>query len=117
MAPEEDAGDGKTVLEGLLEKHPEQAEDNKDAFENCNDLPVLVDVDITGSHIEKAARSFTGGAGPSGADGDQLSTMLLNYESHSTDLREAFALSTRCLANSIVEWKKLRAMSSKREFP
>ena len=26
MSPEEDAGDGKTVLEGLLEKHPEQAD-------------------------------------------------------------------------------------------
>ena len=116
MSPEEDAGDGKTVLEGLLQKHPEQAEANKDAFENCNDLPFLVDVDITGSHIEKAARSFTGGAGPSGVDGDQLSAMLLNYGSHSTDLREAFALSTRRLANSIVEWKELRAMSAKREI-
>jgi len=116
LSPEEDAGDGKTVLEGLLEKHPEQAEANKDAFENCNDLPFLVDVDITGSHIEKAARSFTGGAGPSGVDGDQLSAMLLNYGSHSTDLREAFALSTRRLANSIVEWKELQAMSAKREI-
>jgi len=76
----------------------------------------LVDVDITGSHIEKAARSFTGGAGPSGVDGDQLSAMLLNYGSHSTDLREAFALSTRRLANSVVEWKELRAMSAKREI-
>ena len=42
--------------------------------------------------------------------------MLLNYGSHSTELREAFALSTRRLANSIVEWKELRAMSAKREI-
>ena len=58
MSPEEDAGDGKTVLEGLLEKHPEQAEANKDAFENCNDLPFLVDVDITGVHISKSSKKF-----------------------------------------------------------
>ena len=68
----------------MLDKHPEQAEANRDAFENCNDLRFLVDVDITGSHIEKAVRSFTGGAGPSGVDGDQLSAMFLNYGSHST---------------------------------
>ena len=85
MPPEEDARNGKTVFDGLLDKHPEQAEANRDAFENCNDLPFLVDVDITGSHIEKAARSFTGGAGPSGVDGDQLSAMLLNYGSHSIE--------------------------------
>ena len=60
----------------MLDKHPEQAEANSDAFEICNDLPFLVDVDITGSHIDKAARSFTGEAGPSGVDGDQLSAML-----------------------------------------
>ena len=67
-----------------------------------------MDVDKTGSHIEKAARSFTGEGGPSRVDSDQLSAILLNYGSHST---EAFSLSTRCLANLIVEWKELRAMS------
>ena len=80
MSPEEDAGNGKTVFEGLLDKHPEQAEANRNAFEICKDLPFLVDVDRTGSHniLKKAARSFTGGAGPSGVNGDQLSAMLLN---------------------------------------
>ena len=110
-----DAGNGKSVFEGLLDKHPKQAEANRDAFENCNDLPFLVDVDLTGSHIEKASRSFTGGAGPSGVNGDQLSTMLLNYGSHSTELREAFAPSTRHLGNSTIEWKELRAMSGKQK--
>ena len=108
MSPKEDGGDGKTVFEGLQEKHPEQAEAHPDAFEKCTYLPYIVDVDITGSHIEKSARGFTGGAGPSGVDGDQLFAMLLNYESHSV---EAFALSTRRLENSIVEWKEIRAMS------
>ena len=77
MSPDEDAGDGTTVFEGLQHKHPEQEEANADAFENMDELPFLVDVDISGSHIEKTARGFSGGAGPSGLDGDQLRGMLL----------------------------------------
>ena len=61
--------------------------ENVRRLRNCNDLPFLVDVDITGSRIEKAARRFTKRAGPSGVDGNQLSAMLLNDRS----LREAFA--------------------------
>ena len=68
-------------------------------------MSFLVDVDITSAHTEKDARGFTGGAGPTGLDGDQLSALLLNYETHSVDSSEVFAISTRQQANSIVDWK------------
>ena len=99
MTPDEKIEQGKTIFEGLQDKHPEQAEAHPDAFEQCDELPYLVEVDITAAHVEKAARSLSGGAGPTGVDGDQMSSLLLKYGSQSAELREGFALSIRKLSN------------------
>ena len=45
-------GTGKTVLEVLKEKHPEPREAAERAFLACDELPPLVDVDVTAGHIE-----------------------------------------------------------------
>ena len=42
---------GKTVLEVLKMKHPEQAESHPDAFVECEELPVLIDVTVTEAHV------------------------------------------------------------------
>ena len=53
MMPSEDAikPAGKTVLEVLKMKHPNQANPNADAFIQCENLPALIDVTVTESHI------------------------------------------------------------------
>ena len=46
---------GKTVLEVLKEKHPEPREASVRAFLSCDELPPLVDIDVTAAHVQKVA--------------------------------------------------------------
>ena len=45
------AGDGKTVFELLESKHPDQREANPEIFQEVHELPMLINVDITSSHV------------------------------------------------------------------
>ena len=65
----------------------------------CDELPPLVDVDITGSHIENAARRIRGSCGPGGSTAAQWQCYLLMFGSSSSTLRDAVAELVRCLAN------------------
>ena len=47
---------GKTVLDVLKEKYPEPREATEKAFLLCEDLPLLVDVDVTAAHVEKVEK-------------------------------------------------------------
>ena len=55
---------GYTVLDALKSKHPDPRTVVDDAFLECDVLPPLVDVDITGLHIERVARQLQGAGGP-----------------------------------------------------
>jgi hypothetical protein len=116
MGPDDDAGKpaGKTVLEVLFSKHPEQRETSEEDFLECDELPALIDVDITSYHVMQAAKKLSGSSGISGFDSYQLQRLLLRYGKHSDDLRESFARATRKLANSTVEWEEVRALKAKR---
>ena len=74
---------------------------------------MLINVDITSSHVEKAARTLRGSAGPNGVDGNLLQSIILHYGKPSEDLREAIALSIRRQANTTIDWKELRALKAK----
>ena len=100
MTPDEKIEPGKTNVEGLQYKHPEQAEVHPDAFEQCDELPYLVKVDITAAHVEKAARSLSRGAGPTGVDGDQMSSLLQKYGSQSAELRISFCFINQKIGKS-----------------
>ena len=47
---------GKTVLEGIREKFPDPTYTVERAFLPCDELPPLVDIDVTGAHVERVAR-------------------------------------------------------------
>ena len=119
MLPDEDAVKpaGKTVLEALQMKHPEQTEPHPDAFILCEDLTTFNDVVITESHILKIAHKISGSAGPSGADSTHWQSFLLKYGNHSKELREAIAILIERQANNIVDWSEVRAQKAKRELP
>ncbi|KAF6207127.1 hypothetical protein GE061_018366 [Apolygus lucorum] len=68
---------GQTVVEVLRSKHPPQMEPNRELFDAAGELPLLVDVNIAASHIERAAHRLRGSAGPSGTDAQQWRDMLL----------------------------------------
>ena len=104
----------KTVFDVFKEKHPEPGVNVEEAFLECDDLPSLIDVDVTAGHVEKAARKLSGGAGPSGTDSDNWRAFLLRYGNASLRLREAIAASIRMHANQIVDWKQIRGILGRR---
>ena len=57
----------------------------------CDELPQLVDVDITGSHIENTARRICGSSGPGGSMAAQWQCYLLRFGSSSSTLSDAVA--------------------------
>ena len=63
--------DDKTVFDLLEEKHPPPSSLNERAYLPCDDLPPLIDVDVTGTHVESVARMTHGGAGPGGSSAIQ----------------------------------------------
>ena len=85
MDPNEDAVKpaGMTVLQVLIDKHPEQRTPNEEDFMACESLPTFVEVDITAAHVEQAARKLSGSAGISGFDSFQLQRVLLRFGNHS----------------------------------
>ena len=118
MMPHEEAikPAGKTVLEVLEMKHPDQAEPHSDAFVACDELPVLIDVIVTESHVCKTAHKLSGSAGPSGADSTHWQNWLLKYGNHSKELCNAMAVLIERQANNIVDWEEIRAQKAKREL-
>ena len=81
-------------------KHPDQADTHSDAFIQCDELPTLIDITITESHIHKVAHKLSGSAGPSGIDSTHWQAFLLKYGNHSKELREALTELTERQANS-----------------
>ena len=118
LSPDDDSGTGKTVQQVLQSKHPEQKTTNPDAFIVCEELPVLIDVDVTSEHILKTASTLSGGAGVSGLDATQWHNLLLKHGGASEKLRESLAAMTRRLANinTIVDWDYIRAMKANKTY-
>ena len=97
----------------MKSKHPAQAEANPEAFLECDELPSLLDVDITASHVEKIAKVLSGSAGISSLDSQQWHSMLLKFGKVSEHLRESIAALTRRLANTNVPPEDIRAIKAK----
>jgi hypothetical protein len=74
----------------------------------------MEDLDITSSHVERAARWLHGEAGPRGCDSTQWQDFLLRHGAHSEHLRDAVASLARRMSNSIVDWMDIRALMANR---
>ena len=79
-------------------KHPDPPKSSIHSFLPCSELPPLLDVDLTSSHIEKVAQQIQGSAGPGGFTASHWKDSLLHYGAHSAKLRDALAELARCLA-------------------
>ncbi|CEM21107.1 unnamed protein product [Vitrella brassicaformis CCMP3155] len=99
-----------TVLDVFREKHPPQQQPHEKAFLPCDDLPPLIDVNITDSTVERAARSLSGSAGLTGGDANFWQTFLLRYGAKSGRLCAAVASLVSILANTIVPWDNIKAL-------
>ena len=86
LQPDDDTGKGKTVIRVLQAKHSSQANANPDAFIECSELPVLIDIDVTADHVLKVTSSLSGGTGLNGLDALQW---------HQLFLRQGGAIKTR----------------------
>ena len=58
---------GHSVLDILHEKHPEPGVIDESAFMSCDDLPPLLDLDITADYVEHVAHQIQGSSGPCGS--------------------------------------------------
>ena len=87
---------GKTVLDVLREKYPEPAYASEKAFLQCDELPPITDVDVTGPHVEKVTWKIQGGARPGGTTAHQCQDHLLRHGAHSERLRDTVVELARC---------------------
>ena len=111
-------GQGKlvdmTVLDALLLKHPDPGLASAAACTTYPTLPDLIDLDITGGHIQTVARRLRGSAGPGGSDAEAWQDWLLRFGAHSERLRDSVAHLARVIANSPVQWEFIRALMANR---
>ena len=105
-----DTKSGKCVLDVLREKHRPPGVANHDVFLTYSELPLLIYVDITPSHVEQLARCLRGSDGPGETDFYHWQCFLLHYGAHSFCLREAVADLALYLANGVVNWMSIRAL-------
>ena len=71
-----------SVLE-ILEKHPDPTIPPPSSLLQCDSLPLLEDVEITGNLIQRTAALIQGSAGPGGCDAAHWQDVLLRYGAHS----------------------------------
>ena len=105
---------GRSVLEVLQEKHPDQRPADSSAILEYDNLPPLEQVAITSVHIETVAKRLRGSAGLSGTDSAQWSYFLLRYCTASPRLQKAVASSTHRHTNEAVPWADIRAFLTRR---
>ena len=117
---EDDAGDGKTVREILLEKHPIAADPLPDTLPDGTGSsapnPILYER-VTPDLIRRVGRDMSGSSGPSGLDADAWRRMLTCYNDSSNRLCSALATAARCLCTEAIDGRDLTAFTAARLIP
>ncbi len=112
MPDEIDSTTGLTVEEILKSKHPTAK--TPDKLPEYQNLPALIDINITADTVEKVSKNLSGAAGLGGFDSKELSRWLLQYGTRSEKLRKTIAEFTSWLANDNPPWAAYRALMSGR---
>ena len=112
LKPSDVIGD-KTVGQLLEEKHPAPAPLYTGTFDLAN-LPAIEKIFITERIIDKVARRTFGSNGPSGSDANHWFDALIRFGTSSCTLREAVSLLGNMLCNTVVPWRKIKALFSNR---
>ena len=102
------------VIDVLRRKHPEPTIPPRSALIDCDNLPFMESVEVTGSIIQRVASVIQGSAGQGGCDANHWQDALLRYGAHSATLRESVASAARRLANSLVSWSEIRCLMASR---
>ncbi|KAF6200183.1 hypothetical protein GE061_006484 [Apolygus lucorum] len=117
LAPESEIDEnGTTVLDELSAKHPSPTIPNPSQIQlmGGQELPPMLQVQVTNEHVEKVARKLHGGGGPSGTSSEQWVDFLLRHGRHSQRLRAAVATLANKLANENVSWESIQALVASR---
>lgn len=67
----------KVSVLSLSDKHPDTVILSRSALVECDDLPILESVEITGNIIQKSGSAIQGSAGPGGCDANHWKDVLL----------------------------------------
>jgi hypothetical protein len=115
-------GQKKTVQAELEGKHPAGKLPHREALLDRpinpetgeEELPAMVNVQVTPAHVEKIARKLKGGAGPGGTDAAIWQHLLLYQKEASLELQAAVAALCEKLATDNMAWKLTRALFANR---
>eukprot|EP00957_Ditylum_brightwellii_P203185 15333566-Ditylum_brightwellii.AAC.2 len=99
-----DTNTGLTVKEVLLSKHSNPTLPQESAFDKYEELPALIDLDITAGTVKHIASRIQGSAGLGGVEAVSWQDWLLRFRAASLKLREAVAKLMRWLANTQPAW-------------
>ena len=102
--------DDQTVEETLKSKHPETRKPGAEAFQQYDNLPELLNLDLNERTVEKVARRLGGGAGLGGVNSTFLKQALLRFGNASRRLRKTMASLAEWMANSYPPWAAYRAL-------
>ena len=80
LSSDDATGDGQTIRDALLEKHPEGGIPSAASFQDFKVMPLFVPVTIAANHVEDIAKKLRGSAGLGGLDANNLSQLLLRYK-------------------------------------
>ena len=101
----------KTVLEM---KHPPSSEPSNVAMKEYDNLPTLMDVEISEETVLTVAKRLKGSGGPGGTDYAAMQNWLLRYRHISKQLLKAIYTLMNWIANNIVPFKAIRALVANR---
>ena len=99
------------VAEILQEKHPKASPLFEETF-NISKHPPLEKLIITSKIVEKQVRKLFGGSGPSGSDANYWFDALIRFGLESSRLRDSVSQLGNLIANEIISWRKIKALSS-----
>jgi hypothetical protein len=100
----------ETVVDVLKSNHPEARIPDSSSLPSYTTTPDYVDLDILEDAIEGIGRHLSGTVGLGGTDSHALKHWLLQFGTASQNLRQAMALFTEWMSNTLPLWAAYQAL-------